>query len=340
MAELRFGIVGTGWISGIIADAIDQSSGARVAAIASRRQETAEAFAAARPGVKAFVGVEALLEGGDVDAVYVATPTVAKEHIALAAVAAGKHVLVDKPMPGEVATLRMVEAAAARGLLFMDATHFVHHPRTRAICSAMRERIGLPRSLVTTFYFPLEDRANIRLQPALEPTGAVGDMGWYAMRAVVEYLQPEGPIRSVAAVSRRDPETRAVIAVTGMIAFDHGKASTFDFGYTAGTMAMDLNLVGTTGIISMDDFVLDWTSSIVFQNPDIETGYVHRTGVATRKDARFVATPSPVPQHVLMIERFAELATGGGAAARQAFAGASLRTQQFVDAIWGAVREA
>jgi hypothetical protein len=36
---------------------------------------------------------------------------------------------------------------------------------------------------------------------------------------------------------------------------------------------MDLQLLGTTGIIAMDDFVLDWTDSFAFKNPDIQTGY-------------------------------------------------------------------
>jgi predicted dehydrogenase len=307
--------------------------------VSSRTQETANAFAAARPGVAAFAGVEALLDRGGIEAVYIATPTVAKERVALAALAAGKHVLIDKPMPGEAATGRMIQAAAQRNLLFMDATHFVHHPRTQAIRAAIAERIGTPRSLVTTFYFPLVDRSNIRFDRSLEPTGAVGDMGWYAMRAVVEYLQPKGAVRTATAVPKRDPESAAVIAVAGVIAFDSGEASTFDIGYTAGTAVMDLNLVGSAGVISLDDFVLDWADSIVFRNPDIKTGYVHRTGLATRKDRVFIETPSAIPQHVLMIDRFAELATGVDLAARRACSAATLRTQHLVDAIWSAVRD-
>jgi predicted dehydrogenase len=53
-----------------------------------------------------------------------------------AAIAAGKHVLVDKPFADQASVSRMVKAAAAKGVAFMDATHFVHHPRAAAIRAA------------------------------------------------------------------------------------------------------------------------------------------------------------------------------------------------------------
>jgi hypothetical protein len=86
----------------------------------------------------------------------------------------------------------------------------------------------------------------------------------------------------------------------------------------------------------MDDFVLDWTSSFAFQNPDIKVGYFHRAGMATRKDATFIPTPASLPQEVTMIETFAELAVSGSPARRAAFADASLKTQEYLDALWTA----
>ena len=121
---------------------------------------------------------------------------------------------------------------------------------------------------------------------------ALGDMAWYSMRAVVEYLQPRGRITQGRRCSERDSETNAIVRASGLIAFEGGQVSTFDVGYTAGTIIMDLQLLGTTGVIGMDDFVLDWESSFAFKNPEIKAGYSHRTGMATRKDATFVPTPS------------------------------------------------
>jgi predicted dehydrogenase len=337
-SRIGFGIVGTGMIAGVIADAIAESANSRLAAVSSRRIENARSFAEKRTGAEAVQGIDALLARPDVRAVYVATPTVAKEEIALAAIGAGKHVLVDKPFLNEASLVRMTTAAKDKNVLFMDATHFVHHPRTAAIRAASAEKIGSPRTLHSAFYFPFADRANnIRFDMKLEPTGAIGDMAWYCMRAVVEYLRPKGRIVKVMATTERDPGSLAVVRVTGLIVFESGEASTFDAGYTADTLAMDLELVGTTGIISLDDFVLDWTSSFAFKNPDIKNGYFHRAGMATRKETTFISTPASTPQEVAMIETFVEL-TGTRNASWAEYAEASRKTQEYLDAIWESVR--
>src|SRR5262249_25647117 len=161
------------------------------------------------------------------------------------------------------------------------------------------------------FYFPFSDRNNIRFDPRQEPMTALGDMAWYSMRAVVEYLRPVGNIAKVVTVPERDPTTNAVIRASGLIAFGSGEVSAFAVGYTAGTILMDLQLLGTTGVIAMDDFVLDWGNSFAFQNPHIPTGYSHRTAMATRHDGTFVATPAGTPQEVAMIDTFAELCVSG-----------------------------
>src|SRR5262249_52425654 len=209
MSQLGFGIVGTGMIAGVIADASAKSRNGRLAAVSSRRIENAQAFVAHRPGVEALQGTAALLARPDVEAVYVAIPTIAKEEVALAAIAAGKHVLVDKPFASYASARRMTEAAAARNVVFMDATHFVHHPRTAAIRAAIAGKIGSPRSLHTAFYFPFADRNNIRFDPSQEPMTALGDMAWYSMRAVVEYLRPAARITNVLPTPPRTPPPHA-----------------------------------------------------------------------------------------------------------------------------------
>jgi predicted dehydrogenase len=336
-SEFGFGIAGPGMIAGVIADALAQAKNARLRAVSSRTLDNARKFIAARPGVDAVQGHEALLQRDDVQAIYVATPTVAKEAIALAAIAAGKHVLVDKPFVDRASVARMSEAAAARGLLFMDATHFVHHPRTGAIQSATAELIGAPRSLHTAFYFPFSDRENIRFNPQQEPMTVLGDMAWYSMRAVVEYLRPAGPVRAAFATGERDPRTNAFVRVEGLITFQSGEASTFDVGYTADTILMDLQLIGTKGVIGMDDFVLDWTNSFAFKNPDVAPGYTHRSGMASRKEIKLVLSPSATPQEVAMVEDFATLASSGDSAGGSKYAAATLKTQEYLDALWQAL---
>ena len=268
-----------------------------------------------------------------------ARPRPRRRRSSLRAIEAGKHVLVDKPLPDADAVRRMTDAAAAAGVLFMDATHFVHHPRTAAVREATPTRIGEPKSLHTTFYFPFDDRDNIRFDTDLEPMGAVGDMVWYSMRAVEEYLRPEGEAERVAVRVERDEVTGAVVRASGLIGFADGRSTTFDTGYTAGTAIMDLSLLGTSGMISMDDFALDWTDSFAFDHPGIPTGYVARAGMAARDGFEFVPTPADAPAQVRMIERFAETVRSGDPRAFERSAARSLRTQTLLDAVWRAANE-
>ncbi len=333
MKKLGIGVVGTGFIAEKISKSIEKSTTSALTAVSSRRLENAEAFVSGFSAAVAVEGVDALVARSDVDAVYIAVPTMAKEDIALIAINAGKHVLVEKPFWDAASVTRIAEAARDAGCIFMDATHFVHHPRTRDIQNASPERIGTPKSLHTAFYFPNADRSNIRFDPKQEPTGAIGDMAWYSMRAVVEFLDPKGAVSTIAAAAERDTETGAIIRVSGLIGFDSGETTTFDTGYTAGTIIMDLSLLGTTGMITLDDFVLDWANSIGFDNPECETGYVYRTDMAMRSDFEFVKTPSDLAQDVLMIDNFANLVASGDRESQAHYIKNACRTQQLLDAI-------
>ena len=70
---LRLGIIGTGFIADVIAHALRGTTEVTLNAVASRRVETASAFALRHGSVAVFESWESLLESGTVDAVYVAT---------------------------------------------------------------------------------------------------------------------------------------------------------------------------------------------------------------------------------------------------------------------------
>ena len=337
MTGFGFGIVGTGMIAKVVADAIEAAANARLAAVSSRTKAKAEAFVAGRPGTQAVEGLSNLLAHDDVDAVYVAIPTVVKEEVALAAIASGKHVLVDKPFMDARSVDRMAHAATAANLVFMDATHFVHHPRRDAIRAALAERTGRPRVLHSVFYTDRTERSNIRFDPALEPMGALGDLGWYCMRAIVEYLQPQGAVVEVAASCQRDAETGAAALVTGLFAFESGESASFGAGFQCGTTMNELSLVGDQGVITLDDFVMNWTNSFAFQTAEVPTGYIHRSGSMTPRDFSFVETPSRTPQQVLMVQNFADLAISGDRQTRADHVVATTTTQRYLDAVWAKI---
>lgn len=114
---LRVGIAGLGTAGRLLIPALEQHPDTKLVAVADLVAEARESFAASH-GAVACADIAALLRLADVDAVYIATPThLHREHV-MAAIAAGKHVLVEKPMaPTIEEALAMAEAAERAGVV-------------------------------------------------------------------------------------------------------------------------------------------------------------------------------------------------------------------------------
>ncbi len=108
----RSGIIGTGLIAAVHAKAVHAAGGV-LAAVAGR---TAQSSAAAVPRFRAERGltVEELIASPDVDVVHICTPNHVHEPVALAALAAGRHVICEKPLATTLAgAQRLGDAARA-----------------------------------------------------------------------------------------------------------------------------------------------------------------------------------------------------------------------------------
>jgi len=335
MSDIRYGIVGSGMIAGVMVKAINAAENATLVGVASRDVNKAKAFADEQGIPQVFENWQVLVQSDDIDAVYVATPTANREEVALAAIANNKHVIAEKPFATLASVERMVKAAEDQGVAFMDATHFSHNPRTTQVQESTLELIGEPKSIHTSFFFPFMDRSNIRFNPEKEPTGAVGDMAWYSMRAVVEYLNTKGEVKSVSGAIERDEETQAVIRGSGLMTFADNKTTTFVFGYNSGVCLMDLDLLGEEGMVHIDDFVLDWKHGFAFDNADHVVGYQHRSGMQSPKEVPYIAADSNVAQSTLLIQQFSQGVTDGDQ--QKEWRNKALLTQKLLDQFWQSV---
>ena len=322
MKTLRWGVVGTGGIANGMAPRILEAEYAELAAVSSRRMETAQEFADQHGAGRAFDSWEEMIAWDGIDAVYIATPTSVREEIGVAAATAGKHVLGEKPFANLPSLQRITAACRANNVGFMDGTHFPHEPRTAQIRARMQEDLGWPWSVASAFQFNLSDTSNIRLQPELEPYGAIGDTGWYNMRAAVEYTAPGVAIAAVDAYLRRHPETKAVVSASGVIRFDDGSTSTFNCGFDSGAGVQDLRISGTKAVVKLDDFLRS-------RREDHTGVYEYRSGWDERKQ---VEVPSAKPGAALMFEDFAAMV--GDPGRLEASIRASERTQEWLDAVW------
>jgi predicted dehydrogenase len=114
---LGFGIVGIGMIADFHAQAIAATNGGRLAGIATRNADNARAFAQKRNVPFSTTSVDELVARPDIQVVCVTTPSGAHLEPALAAIRAGKHVVIEKPIEINLArTDELLQAAAKAGV--------------------------------------------------------------------------------------------------------------------------------------------------------------------------------------------------------------------------------
>jgi D-xylose 1-dehydrogenase (NADP+, D-xylono-1,5-lactone-forming) len=173
---LRFGILGAADIARkALIPAIDAAANAELVALASRDAARGRALFSGR----VMAGYDALLEDPEVDAVYLPLPNNLHREWALRALAAGKHVLCEKPLALTAAEAEeMAGAARSSGRVLMEAFMYRFHPSIRSVVADLRRKP--PAELSARFGFSLDAPGNYRLDPALGG-GALLDVGCYTI---------------------------------------------------------------------------------------------------------------------------------------------------------------
>lgn len=195
---VRWGIIGPGGIAARFAAAMRLVEGGEIVAVASRSKRRGRDFAKRHGVARAYEGSEGLLADADVDAVYVATPHVRHEADTLAALAAGKHVLCEKPFALDAdQARRMADAARTADRFLMEAMWSRFLPPYRILRELLDAgAIGQPLVVEADFGFRARFDPHHRLfDPALGG-GALLDVGIYPVQLCCDVLGP--PDRVVA----------------------------------------------------------------------------------------------------------------------------------------------
>ena len=169
--------------------AIAASSNGRLVAIASRDGARARELATRHSVAHVSAGYEAVVDDPDVDAVYIPLVNNLHKEWTLRAVAAGKHVLCEKPLGMNAQEAEDMGAAADRaGVRLMEAFMYRFHPRPLAFVQGLRD----PMFVHATFGFSLQDQENYRLRKELGG-GALLDVGCYTVSVARWILgEPDG----------------------------------------------------------------------------------------------------------------------------------------------------
>ena len=178
---VRWGLLGAGSIAPAFADAVRRSAGGQLVAVASREPGRARALADAHGGARVYGSYHDLYVDRDVDAIYISTTHPFHTEQALAAVAAGKHVMVEKPLALTVADTESVfDAARERRVLAMEAMWTRCLPVVREIVDRVRRgEIGRVRSFAAAFTVPFRYDESHRLFDLANGGGALLDLGVY-----------------------------------------------------------------------------------------------------------------------------------------------------------------
>ena len=214
MSPLRIGILGAAKIApaALIRPAREVPD-AEVVSVAARDPERARQFADKHGIDRVHPTYEALIGDPDIDAVYNPLPNGLHGRWTLAAIAAGKHVLCEKPFTAnanEAATV--ARAGDEAGLVVMEAFHYRHHP----LAARMREvvdqgLIGEVRHIEAWMCFPLPNRRDIRYRLDLAG-GATMDAGCYALNMIRFMAGSEPEVVSARAKLSSPGVDRAMVA--------------------------------------------------------------------------------------------------------------------------------
>jgi predicted dehydrogenase len=198
--KVRWGILGPGGIAEKFAADLRLVPGAELAAIGSRSLDRAESFARQYGFARAHGSYAALAADETVDAVYVATPHAQHLDAALVCLAAGKAVLVEKPISLDLpSAARLVQAAHADDVFLMEAMWMRLNPAIRKIVELIDDgAIGWVHAIHADFGlhgpFPPEHRLR---NPKLGG-GALLDLGVYPINLVHLILGAPIAVRSWA----------------------------------------------------------------------------------------------------------------------------------------------
>ena len=229
--------------------------GVEVGAVAARDRRRAEAFAA-RYGVPAVHDSYAgLLADPSLDAVYIPLPNGLHAQWTLAALAAGKHVLCEKPFTSNAAQAREVAAAAdGTGLVVMEAFHYRYHPLARRMAELVRGgELGSIYRVETSMCFPLPRFSDIRYDFSLAG-GALMDAGCYAVHAM-RLLVPEDPDVTAARALTMRRDQRIDRAMTARFSFPGGATGEIRASmWSSVLLRIRARVVGERGTLTVTNF--------------------------------------------------------------------------------------
>ncbi len=254
---VRWGILGCGDIARkSVAKSIQDDPNGTLVAACRRTRSKLDSFCADYDVPLAFNSADELIASDQVDAIYIATPVHLHHPHTLAVAAAGKHVLVEKPMalsPRECEA--MVEACRAADVRLGVAYYRRFYPMARRIEQLLREGVigttlAITVATATPFKIAPGEDGYFRALWAEGGGGALMDIGSHRLNLLLHLFGPVADVQARCETLAADYETDD--CATTLLRFESGPHATLHclFGTTAGVDSF--RVIGTRGQIIAD----------------------------------------------------------------------------------------
>lgn len=304
MYKLRFGVIGTNFITDWILKGAAQDPRFELTAVYSRSQETASRFAETYNITRTFTSLEEMASCADIDAVYIASPNALHASQSILMMQHGKHVLCEKPLASTAGEAkRMTEVARTNGVVLMEAMKTTLTPHFRTVLDHL-PRIGKVRQYVASFcqYSSRYDRYKAgELINAFNPqlsSGALLDVGIYTLYPLV--VMYGKPLAIKASATLLDTGVDGA----GTVILDYeGCTATLIYSKISDAY-LPTEIRGEEGTLTIDR--INSIQSVHFK-PRKFSG----SGIGPSSEAELLSSPAAFDEHYYELKEFMDLIQNG-----------------------------
>lgn len=249
---LRFGIIGTSWITNSYVDGALDSGLWELTAIYSRTEAKGLEFGAQYGVTNVFTDVAAMAKSDLIDAVYIASPNLLHVEQARICLENGKHVICEKPLSAHAAdVLELQKLAESKGLIFLEAIMFMHLPQRKLLEDAFDKIGGVNMAKIdfcqrsSKLDAFLEGNLPNIFNPKME-TGALMDLGVYCVYPALYFFGKPEHMTATANLLSSGADGSGIVAMqyadklVNLVYSKIGQATAnTDFQGTWGTVSVD-----------------------------------------------------------------------------------------------------
>lgn len=238
--RIKWGILGTSYISEVMASAIQESTMSKLIAVGSRSIDTAKTFSSKFSIPKVYDDYHALINDSDIDAIYIGLPNHLHKEWIIHCAKAGKNVLCEKPFVVSVEEVNEVISVVGQSNVFcMEALMYRCHPFTKKLQEVIQSQIlGEIKLYNASYTANIADIAN--------PTagGSIRNLGCYPI-SLVRLLANSEPVE-ICGTGRMNPKNNTDNQASVILKFEDNSMAVVSTADDI-TMFWQFDVYGTKG---------------------------------------------------------------------------------------------